>query len=60
MGSEFRSIVQLENYNLRKLSSIISNAKRRMERYEKYNLFNKGIILNCIVFWKDILTYLFI
>ena len=57
-GSEFRSIVQPRNYNLRKLSSIISNAKRRMERYERYNLFNKGIILNCIVFWNNILTCL--
>ena len=58
MGSVFRSIVQPRNYNLRKLSGIISNAKRRMERYEKYNLFNKEIILNCIVFWNNILTCL--
>ena len=43
MGSEFRSIVQPRNYNLRKLSGIISNAKRRMERSERYNLFNKGL-----------------
>jgi hypothetical protein len=28
IGSEFRLIVQPRNYNLRKLSSIISNAKR--------------------------------
>jgi hypothetical protein len=49
----YGSIVQPRNYNWRKLSGIISNAKRRMERYERYNLFiNKGIILNCIVFWN--------
>ena len=58
MGSVFRSIVQPRKYNLRKLSGIISNAKRRMERYERYNLFNKGFILNCIVFWNNILTCL--
>ena len=52
------SIVQPRNYNLRKLSGLISNAKRRMERYERYNLFNKGIILNCIVFWNNISTCL--
>jgi hypothetical protein len=53
MGSEFRSIVQPRNYNLRKLSGIISNAKRRMELYVRHNSFNKGIILNCIVFWNS-------
>jgi hypothetical protein len=59
MDSEFRSIVQARNYNLRKLSGIISNAKRRMEQYVRYNSFNKKIILNCIVFWKyNILTCL--
>ena len=54
MGSEFRSIVQPRNYNLSKLSEIISNAKRRMGRYERYNLFNKGIILK-IVFFSEII-----
>jgi hypothetical protein len=58
MDSEFRSIVQATNYNLRKLSGIISNAKRRMEQYVRYNSFNKEIILNCIVFWNNILTCL--
>ena len=58
MDSEFRAIVQATNYNLRKLSGIISNAKRRMEQYVRYNSFNKEIILNCIVFWNNILTCL--
>jgi hypothetical protein len=56
MALEFRSIVQARYYNLRKLSGIISKAKRRMERYERYNSFNKEIILNCFVFCNNILT----
>jgi hypothetical protein len=36
-----QSSAQPRNYNLKKFSGMISNAKRRMERYERYNLFNK-------------------
>jgi hypothetical protein len=58
MDSEFAQLFRHRNYNLRKLSGIISNAKRIIERYVRYNSFNKEIILNCIVFWNNILTCL--